>query len=119
MFFSRVAIVATLVFSFSFVGSAGGAHAEESSFEDLLDRAAPIGDLAAQLDPLFAECKYEDDLEARQCATVRDLALERLGAGTYVAMGDESALTFTAWSMDVKQLGLEVHGCLACGRPLE
>jgi hypothetical protein len=97
---------------------AGTAWAEEGTFEQALDAAQPAGDLAARLDPLFADCKRDDDLDARQCATVRDAMLERLQAGTFVANGDESALTFSPWSAAEHQLTLEIQGCLACGKPL-
>jgi hypothetical protein len=88
------------------------------SFEAALDGAEPVGDLTARLDPLFADCKRENDLELRQCTAVRDLMLERLKAGTWVGLGDDAALTWTPWTPGEKQLGLEVHGCLACKKPL-
>jgi hypothetical protein len=49
---------------------------------------------------------------------VRDLFAEQLHAGSFVALGDGSALSWTPWSTAEKQLGLEVEGCLACGHPI-
>ncbi len=92
---------------------------EPKSFEAALETAEPAGDLVDRLDPLFADCKRDDDLEARQCAAVRDLALEKLKNGTFVALGDESSLTWTPWTSGEKQLGLELNGCLACGKPIQ
>jgi hypothetical protein len=90
-----------------------------STFEQALEVAEPAGNLTDRFDPLFAECKRDDDLEARQCATVRDATLAKLQTGIYVALGDESSLTWTPWTAQEKQLGLELHGCLACGKPLQ
>ena len=103
-----------------------GAWAEEpkapASFEQARRRRGRAssrgGDLTDRFDPLFAECKRDDDLEARQCAAVRDATLERLRGATFVALGDESSLSWTPWTASEKQIGLELHGCLACGRPL-
>jgi hypothetical protein len=88
------------------------------TFEEALDAAEPAGDLADRFDPLFADCKRDDDLDARQCAAVRDAALARLNGTQLVALGDESSLTWTPWTSGEKQVGLELHGCLACGKPL-
>lgn len=90
-----------------------------ATFEAALDGAEPAGELTDRFDPLFADCKRDDDLEARQCAAVRDLTLERLKGGTFVALGDEASLTWTPWAADEKQLGLELHGCLVCKKPLK
>jgi hypothetical protein len=92
--------------------------AAPESFDAALADAEPIGDLATRLDPLFADCTRADDFDARQCAVLRDLAAEQLHTGSFVALGDASALTWTPWSTAEKQLGLEVEGCLACGRPI-
>src|SRR5438067_11357749 len=77
------------------------------TFEQALEGAEPIGDLTDRFDPLFADCKRDDDLEARQCAAVRDQMLERLKTGTFVGNGDEASLTWTPWTPGEKQLGLE------------
>ncbi len=89
-----------------------------STFEQALEVAEPVGDLTDRFDPLFAECKRADDLDARQCAAVRDATLQRLTSGIFVALGDESSLSWTPWTASEKQINLELHGCIACGRPL-
>jgi hypothetical protein len=99
---------------------AGSARADEpKTFEAALENAEPAGDLASRFDPLFADCKRDDDLDARQCSAVRDVMLDRLKGGTFVALGDEASLSWTPWTAGEKQLGLELHGCLACGKPLK
>ena len=40
---------------------------EPKSFEAVLENAEAAGDLAERFDPLFADCKRDDDLDARQC----------------------------------------------------
>jgi hypothetical protein len=89
-----------------------------ASFEQALESAEPIGDLAERLDPLFAECKRDDDLQARRCIAIRDLMVDRLKSTTWVALGDEASLGWTPWTSGEKQLGLELHGCLACAKPM-
>src|SRR6476660_706967 len=77
-----------------------------ATFEAALDGAETIGDLTDSFDPLFADCKRDDDLDARQCAAVRDQMLERLKTGIFVGNGDEASLTWTPWTKEEKQLGL-------------
>src|SRR5438105_1282050 len=69
-----------------------------ATFEAALESAEPVGDLTDRFDPLFADCKRDDDLDARQCAAVRDQMLERLKTGTFVGTGDEASLTWTPWT---------------------
>jgi hypothetical protein len=91
----------------------------KATFEAALDGAEPAGNFTDRFDPLFADCQRDDDMEARQCAAVRDQMLERLKSTTFVGLGDEAALTWTPWAPDEKQLGLELHGCLVCKKPLQ
>jgi hypothetical protein len=42
-----------------------------------------------------------------------------LKTATFVSLGDESSLTWTPWTSGEKQLGLELNGCLACGKPIQ
>jgi hypothetical protein len=121
---ARVSVSLAVTFASFSVGLVGASALaddtkEPKSFEAALEAAEPVGDLADRLDPLFADCKRDDDLEARQCAAVRDLALEKLKNGLFVAQGDESSLTWTPWTSGEKQLGLELNGCLACGKPIQ
>jgi hypothetical protein len=44
--------------------------------------------------------------------------VERLKTTTWVAFGDEASLGWTPWTAGEKQLGLELHGCLACSKPM-
>jgi hypothetical protein len=94
------------------------ADAQSGSFEDLLAGADAAGDLAELIAPLFADCPQDDTLAARQCASVRDWMIERERGRTFWAVGDASALSLAPYDAAEKKLELEVHGCLACGRPL-
>jgi hypothetical protein len=94
------------------------AEAKPSTFEDALVGAEPVTDLAQLVEPLFADCKREDDLATRQCASIRDWMIDKLHEGTYWAVGDESALSWAPYDPAEKKIELEVDGCLACGRPL-
>jgi hypothetical protein len=118
----RVIVIAVLV---GVISPATAAETEAppaagkpESFEAALQGAQPVADLKALLDPLFADCKRDDDVEARQCTLMRDWLVERLRGETYVGVGDESALTFSPYDAMTRQIEIEVHGCLACGRPL-
>jgi hypothetical protein len=99
--------------------AAAKADDPKKTFEAALEGAEAVGDLTDRFDPLFTDCKRDDDLDTRQCAAVRDQMLERLKSGTFVGNGDEASLTWTPWTKEEKQLGLELHGCLACGKPLK
>jgi hypothetical protein len=97
-----------------------GAEAKSApaSFEAALAEAQPVADLGEMLQPLFAECRDEDDLGARQCAGIRDAMLEEMGRRTFVAVGDEAAIAFAPFEEMEDKLEFEVHGCIACKKPL-
>jgi hypothetical protein len=98
---------------------AGSARAEKpATFEQAMESAQPAGELSQLLEPLFAECKSDDDLEARQCASVRDWHVEQLKASTFWSLGDESALSWEPYDPVEKKQELTVQGCLACGKPI-
>ena len=100
----------------------GGASSQFATFEEALEGARPaVGRerLAELLEPLFADCKREDDLEARACETTRNYLVEQLRAGTYYSFGDDAALSFAPYDSAEKKLDLDVQGCLACSRPIE
>ena len=88
-------------------------------FEEALAEAEPAGDLTQLFEPMFADCKRDDELSARQCTTVRDWLVERLHGGTYWAVGDDSALSWAPYDPSEKKIELGVQGCLACGQPLQ
>src|SRR5258708_4283267 len=98
--------------------AAPAAPAKPENFEAALEGAVPVPDLKSLLDPLFADCTRPDDFETRRCTLMRDWLAERVRGETYIGVGDESALTFSPYDMMTRQIELEVHGCLACGRPL-
>jgi hypothetical protein len=98
-----------------------------SSFEVAAAGAETVtsaSELAYLLSPLFLDedgCKADvgdDELAVEQCLAARDAAAARLPGRTFVALGDDSALSFAPWDPAEKKLELELHGCLACTRPL-
>ena len=101
---------------FSLFGENG--FAKPGTFEEALASAEPAGDLAQLVEPLFSDCKRDDDLSARQCASIRDWTIERNKEKLYWAVGDESALDWSPWDPVEKKFEMQVNGCLACGRPL-
>lgn len=90
-----------------------------ATFEQALESAQPAGDLKELFGPLFADCKRDDELESRQCASVRDYLNASHRQQTWVALGDESALSFNPYDPSEKKLEMEISGCLACGHPLK
>lgn len=101
-----------------------GAWAQEKpqSFEAALESATFAGgpaELARLVDPLFADCKRDDDVAQRSCTNVRDFLVQKLRAEVYWAVGDEAALVWAPYDPSEKKVQLEVHGCLACVRPLD
>jgi hypothetical protein len=67
----------------------------------------------------FTDCPTgEGDLSLRQCNSVRNWQLEQNRNEVFVAIGDDAALAITPYDSAEKKLGLEVHGCIACTRPL-
>jgi hypothetical protein len=98
---------------------ATGARAEKAaSFEDAIAEAQPAGDLAQLVEPFFAECKGDDDFDTRRCNEVRDWLKTRAQSETFWAVGDEAAIAWQPWDPTEKKLGLEISGCLACGKPI-
>jgi hypothetical protein len=93
--------------------------ATAASFEEAASAARPVRDLGDLVEPLFVDCKSDDDLEARQCQAVRDWLIETRAGETFVGFGDEAALSFAPYDASEKKLQLEVSGCLACGKPLK
>jgi len=94
------------------------AFAKAASFEEAAADAEPVSELSQLVEPLFADCKRDDELSARQCASIRDWTIERDRARTFWAVGDEAALSVAPYDPSEKKLELQVNGCLACGRPL-
>jgi hypothetical protein len=88
------------------------------SFEAALGEATPVADLTRLFDPLFADCTRDDELQARQCTSIRDWLVERMKGEIFSAVGDDSALTWAPFDPSEKKLELDVQGCLACGKPL-
>lgn len=116
-----------LLTGFALVAAGGGAaRAEEkaanilkpSSFEQALQDAKPVKDVAGLFDPVFDECKDTDELLARQCRIVRDWQLSVLRGEKFVSVGDWASLAWTPYSPAEKQISLEVQGCLACEKPV-
>jgi hypothetical protein len=110
----RLATVALLL-------TAASANATKAgSFEDAIAEAKPAGDLAQIVEPFFAECKgsSNDDFETRQCIEVRDWLKRKALGQTWWAVGDETAISWQPFDPSEKKLGLEISGCLACGRPV-
>jgi hypothetical protein len=115
----RAGWVNVVVASFSLLGTT--IFAEESkpaTFEEALRGAEPVADLQQLIEPLFAECKKEDDLAVRQCVSVRDWMVDRMRERTYWAIGDESAIEWSPYDATEKKQEFTVNGCLACGRPV-
>ena len=100
-------------------GARAQAPAARPSFDAALEAATPVGDLEERLAPLFDDCKSDDEVQARQCRTVRDWVLAQMSGESFVALGDEAALQWEPYDPAEKKLTLDVEGCLACGRPLE
>lgn len=97
------------------------AQTKAASFEEALSGARYAGgaaDLAQLFDPLFADCKRDDDVSARQCVQVRDYLIERLRNDTFWTIGDDSAISWAPYDPSEKKLELDVQGCIACTRPL-
>ena len=90
--------------------------AKPTSFEQALEQARPVKDLAGLFDPIFDECKEQDELLARQCRIVRDWQLTVLRNEKVVSVGDWSALAWSPYSPSEKQVSLEVQGCLSCDK---
>lgn len=102
---------------------AGSAVAEEkiakpTSFEQALESARPIKNVAGLFDPLFESCNDSDELMARQCRIVRDWQLTVSRNERFVSVGDWASLNWAPYSPAEKQISLEVQGCLACEKPL-
>ena len=96
-----------------------------TTFEAAAADAHRVTDLGWLLAPIFADdnaCKTlagDDDLANRRCEAVHDWALNDLSAGTYVALGDDAALSILPYDPSEKKLELDVSGCLACTRPIK
>ena len=88
------------------------------NFEAALGEATPVPDLTRFFDPLFADCTRDDELQARQCSSIREWLVDKMKGETFSAVGDESALAWAPYDPSEKKLELDVQGCLACGRPL-
>jgi hypothetical protein len=110
-----------------FISSLSSAQEEKqaggrpASFEEALSGARPVttAELAELVEPLFADCKRpDDDLAARQCASVRDWLVGQLRDETFVDVGDDSAIALGPFDAGAKQVELEVEGCLACKQPI-
>ena len=102
----------------SLVTPATAAEPKAATFEDAMANAQPVADLKDLFGPLFANCKKDDEFEARQCASVRDSLIQSNREQTWVALGDESALSFNPYDPSEKKLEMEISGCIACGQPL-
>jgi hypothetical protein len=95
--------------------------ATAGTFEDLLKSARPIrsgAELERVLDPLFAECAHDSDLDARQCAGVQQFLAAELRGETLVAAGDSAALSWSPYDPSSKHVELDVQGCIACAHPI-
>src|SRR5688572_9225554 len=95
------------------------AHAAERSFDELLAEAVPVTDLAQIVDPLFDTCPSGDALEARQCQGARAFLEARVRGKTYVAFGDAASVSVSPYDAAMKQVDVDVQGCLACLRALK
>jgi hypothetical protein len=95
------------------------AHGAERSFDELLTEAVPVTDLAQLVDPLFDTCPSGDSLEARQCQGARAFLEARVRGKTYVAFGDAASVSVSPYDVAMKQVDIDVQGCLACLRPLK
>src|SRR5437868_546184 len=110
----RLVSACVTVAAMSFVTSAAtGAEPKAATFEEAMANAQPVADLKDLFGPLFADCKKDDELEARQCASVRDWLVKEHAAQTWVALGDESALSFNPYDPSEKKLEMEISGCIA------
>ena len=98
--------------------AARAAEPKAATFEEAMANAQPVADLKDLFGPLFADCKRDDELEARQCAAVRDWLVASHREQTWVALGDEAALSFNPYDASEKKLEMEISGCIACGKPL-
>ncbi len=101
--------------------SAHGDKAE--TYEAAIADATRLSDsssLAELASTYFVECAAsEGDLSLRQCQSAQRWQLEQNKNETFVAVGDEAALAITPYDSAEKKLGIEVHGCIACGHPVK
>jgi hypothetical protein len=88
------------------------------SFEEAAAEEEAVADLGALVEPLFADCKRDDELATRQCASIRDWSIERAHEKTFWAVSDASAIEWAPFDSSEKKLELQINGCLACGKPL-
>jgi len=104
---------------------AAPAAPKPTSFEAAAANAHRVNDLGWLLAPVFTDdnaCKTtagDDDLGLRRCEAVHEWALNDLAAGTYVAIGDDAALSILPYDATEKKLELDVSGCLACTKPIK
>jgi hypothetical protein len=108
----------------AFVLVAGTAHAQKAeSYEAAIADGTRIADhnaLAELAASYFTECPTnEGDLSLRQCQSVRTWQLEQNRSEVFITVGDDAALAVTPYDSADKKLGLEVHGCIACGHPIK
>ncbi len=88
------------------------------SFEQIFEDAEPVGSLGRLIEPLFDSCDPSDPLELRQCQGTRSFLEAETRGRTYVAIGDPAALSVNPYDATMKQLDIDVSGCLACLHPL-
>jgi hypothetical protein len=91
-----------------------------ASFEEAAAAARPVADLAALVEPFFADCgnKDQEEHEQRQCAAVRDALVDELRTQSFIAVGDGASVQLAPYDASEKEIEANVVGCLACGRPL-
>jgi hypothetical protein len=96
--------------------------AAQASFEDLLKEARSIAsdaELSRTFEPLFADCRGADELEARQCQGIRQYLESQLHGQTFAAVGDSAALGHSPYDPSSKLVELDVQGCIACAHPVQ
>jgi hypothetical protein len=96
--------------------------AEESSFEELRQNAAPVGDVANTLRPpeKVESCESEPtDRERARCRVVRRYIRKSLPHHPFRKISDDpAAVTLSDFDGTIKGYHLAVSGCLACERPV-
>src|SRR5262245_46104038 len=80
------------------------AEPKPTSFEEAAASARAVADLRELIGPLYAECKSDDELEQRQCQVVRDWMVSDRQGATFVAFGDEAALSFAPYDSSEKKI---------------